>query len=500
MYIAPNSKIKLLKNIPLDNRYEHTLWFGDTTSQKVYFAGKAKYSFDDQTYIRFTREYVTVNIKADDIYDCNYLMYQNTSFGNKWFYGFVKSIEYISNDVSRVYWELDVMQTWLHDYKMGQCLVEREHVSNDAIGANTTPEPISFTDDYYIYDYLPADRTISTTISMCVAFSRSVGEGGSVTPSIIGGVPNATDVYIYHNWSKFKDFMSGLNSTSLDSIVFATTMPYDLAKELGEGRINTDRVVPVKITKTVPRSDLTSVMGNYTPKNNKCYVYPYNYLNCEGSAGNLQYLLEKNDGDFNFTYFLAFSSNPTVYLKCDSYFDRYNGFAFGGYPQIPWTTNVYSQWQAVKDQNQYYQLKNAIAGAGISGIGGIIGQGVNNSMQNSITDLQFSRIPPTHHGSSDGYANIVSSTNKPLFTRCHLNDNALKILDDYFTRFGYQVNRVKTPARHTRPSFNYIKTNGCTITGSVPADDMQMINTIHDKGVTYWSNHGAVGDYSVNNK
>ena len=84
MYIAPNSKIHLLKDVPLDNRYQHTLWFADKTSQHNYFTGKIKHSFDDQSYVRLNRGYINVEIKADMCYDCNYMMYQNTSFGNKW--------------------------------------------------------------------------------------------------------------------------------------------------------------------------------------------------------------------------------------------------------------------------------------------------------------------------------------------------------------------------------------------------------------------------------
>ena len=194
-------------------------------------------------------------------------------------------------------------------------------------------------------------------------------------------------------------------------------------------------------------------------------------------------------------------------MRCDSYFDRYNGCAFNGYPQIPWTTNVYSQWQAVKDQNMYYQVKNALGTVGSIGYGKLIGTNIDfakqirdNTVNNAIVDQTFTRITPTHHGSSDGYADIVASNNKPLFTRAHLNDNALEILDDYFTRYGYQINRVKTPNTHARPAFNFVKTNGCTVTGSLPADDMALVNSIHDSGITYWTNHSAVGDYSVNNK
>ena len=39
MYIAPNSKIILLKNCPLDTTYDHTSYLYDTTGQYNYFYG-----------------------------------------------------------------------------------------------------------------------------------------------------------------------------------------------------------------------------------------------------------------------------------------------------------------------------------------------------------------------------------------------------------------------------------------------------------------------------
>ena len=76
MYIAPNSIIKVLKNVPIDNKYKHTLYFADRPAQQTYFASKYKYNLDNYTYMREQKK-IRVGIKADNLYDCNYLMYQN---------------------------------------------------------------------------------------------------------------------------------------------------------------------------------------------------------------------------------------------------------------------------------------------------------------------------------------------------------------------------------------------------------------------------------------
>ena len=73
------------------------------------------------------------------------------------------------------------------------------------------------------------------------------------------------------------------------------------------------------------------------------------------------------------------------------------------------------------------------------------------------------------------------------------------MIDDYFSMFGYSVRRIKKPNRFTRPHWNYVKTIGATITGSVPADDMRKICQIYDAGITFWKRGSEVGRYDLDN-
>ena len=95
MYIEPNSKIILCNNVPLDNTYQHTIYFANANAQTNYFLSKAKATLQEQTYQRVIKGKMRVQRTADSIYDCNYLMFQNTTYGSKWFYAFITGIEYI---------------------------------------------------------------------------------------------------------------------------------------------------------------------------------------------------------------------------------------------------------------------------------------------------------------------------------------------------------------------------------------------------------------------
>ena len=44
MYIEPKTNIRLLKNVPLDNTYNHTIYFENETQQRNYFIGLEKYN------------------------------------------------------------------------------------------------------------------------------------------------------------------------------------------------------------------------------------------------------------------------------------------------------------------------------------------------------------------------------------------------------------------------------------------------------------------------
>ena len=77
----------------------------------------------------------------------------------------------------------------------------------------------------------------------------------------------------------------------------------------------------------------------------------------------------------------------------------------------------------------------------------------------------------------------------------------LKEIDDYFTRFGYKVVRVKTPNITGRSAFNYIEiASGERFAyGEVPTEALNEINAAAQAGVTIWHNHVNIGNYEISN-
>ena len=146
MLIQPDSIIRLIKNCPIDDSYKDTIYFKDRAEQKEYFyTTLSGINFTKQSYQRYDEGVLHINAKADEIYNCNYLMFQNTAFGNRWFYAFVNEIEYVNNVSSKVYYEIDVIQTWLLDLQIQPCFIERQHSETDGVGDNLIPESLNLT-------------------------------------------------------------------------------------------------------------------------------------------------------------------------------------------------------------------------------------------------------------------------------------------------------------------------------------------------------------------
>ena len=134
--IPPSGAVDLFSNVPFDPAYNHTVAFESVGAQSAYFNGLPKRSFNDTQYMRHTAGSIKLSCCIADVFRCNYMRFKNANlyFENKWFYAFINSIEYVNNNTCIIYYSIDVMQTWLFDYTLGQCFIERIHVKDDTPG------------------------------------------------------------------------------------------------------------------------------------------------------------------------------------------------------------------------------------------------------------------------------------------------------------------------------------------------------------------------------
>lgn len=510
MYINPNSTIKILQNVPLDNTYEHTIYFASNSAQSSYFNGLTKYTFEAQSYQRVKRGYIRVATNAEKLYNCNYLMFQNSAFGSKWFYAFIKSVEYINNAVSEIEFEIDVLQTWFFDYDLNQCFVEREHTPTDVQGQNIIPEKLE-TGEYIITN------------------QKKAGVSEILNYVVDSTINKNYDDYVSQFYTMLDhQVFSGLCVINFGKNVGELSLWLNGQGEGGEGKtqeqkmalvqssVNNIRIAPKTMQQSVSFSGVTNV-GGYIPRNKKLLTYPYCFCYVTNNNG--------NTAVFPFEYFQ--NNQPNFILCTDElpsspailYPMNYKGLSqntdekitLNNFPTLSWSSRYYDYWLAQAQTTKIPNLvTNIVAGAatgalatGASPEGVLAGAGIGalSGAANLMSESRWADMqPPQSHGTTTGMTDYWKDLIDFHIMTKTITPEVAKTIDDYFDRFGYSVHRNKIPNRNVRPHWTYTKTSGCTITGSVPSDDMKKICSIYDKGITFWKNGANVGNYNLNNR
>lgn len=549
MYIQPNSTIRLLTGVPLDNTYAHTIYFSDKNTQAEYFASKTKTgcTFNAQTYQRVNRGTMRLQVLADDIYDCNYLMFRNTAYGDRWFYAFITSVEYVSNIVSEITYEIDVMQTWFFDVTLMDSFVEREHSATDVPGDNIVPEPVNI-GDYYMG--VPHGTGFFSEYDVVVVSPYHIESGNTewepyyryqevdLNPTMLTHMVIKT-VYAqaYQNEPFYIAFEGLSRKGIIDEVVDCYLIPrhflpsYDNFYQL-EGHIEPKEM---EYYRTKP----TSLSHGYTPKNKKLLTYPYNKLVIDTGDGNLnEYCFEffgHNDTDnrddvvFNVYCYrgdsLSFKAcpkrykgEPVNYTECCLLTD---------FPPFPYIIDSFKAWIAQNKTRLALQVGTDILGIG-SGMGTVMagskmltpktrvlsktgakmmaegyeqvgksGVGGVGSTLAELADRSVARLKPS--GSSSGSLEISMGIKDFTAIQYSVNPQNAVIIDDFFNVYGYATHRVKVPNRNVRPHWTFVKTIDINIESNAPADDTNRIAHIYDNGITFWANPSEVGNYSLNN-
>lgn len=513
MYIEPNTIIKILKNCPLDTTYDHTIFFDTQENQTAYFNGLVKYTLNNQTYQRVNKNRMRVQYKADDLYDCNYIMFQNTSYGNKWFYAFIKSVEYINNITSEIEYEIDVMQTWFFDYTLGQCFVEREHSATDNIGDNLVPENLE--QGEYIENgfeiFFPENYNPLGKIVFVTTFNNDDGFT-DFTGDKYNGVYSGLNYIQFSSAAQANSFLNDvIDANKIDGIinVFMSPVDFDLDSQTTGNTIETN----VSTTKHYDSLD------GYTPKNNKLFTYPYNILHIYTDSNDADYRYEFfNKGECTFTISTVIVPEPTLIIwptgyKCMSpVSDRYQErLTLSNYPTCAFNSDVYKVYLAQNATSLPVKMIGQGANTLLSGIAGFLTGGVAGAVSGAISGVtsvatevaqlhDISTKPPQANGTQSSASNYTLGLKSFWVSKLTITAEFAKIIDDYFTMFGYKTHRVKVPNRNVRPNWTYTKTHGCVIHGSVPCDDINKICHIYNNGITFWTNGENIGNYSLDNR
>lgn len=381
MWITPNTSIKLLSNVPLDPTYDHTIWFSSAAEQRQYFTPYIKREYERNTYQRLNRGWLKIEEVADNLYDCNYMMFQNTAYGNKWFYAFVKTVEYVNDNVTQIEYEIDEMQTWHFDYQPAQCFVERETIAQDALYANLVPENIPTGEIMNDREDLVLWHEFGSNFGeeLCIIAMAPFGKTGASQPGeTMSNVYTGLHANIFcYNPNTYETMYDQLNAFLSNTTVAMkasqiVTMFYyfkDFAVQSG----TVDQPISTYNQKyiTVPKDNRgfkddynDANEPYYEPRNNKLYTAPYNYLTLTDWTGNsIDYAYEYfHDVVCPFLLRGGVSVTPAIFIAPCDYMgtgvdvmvhQQFTGtanfnhaFVFNNFPKIPWNTDSFVAWLA----------------------------------------------------------------------------------------------------------------------------------------------------------
>ena len=542
------SKVYLL-DVPLENDYQHTLYFTSKEEQQSYFQSRIKHSFSDFSYQR-KDSFIRVPLTFDDAYKINYVMYQNPKYSNKWFYAFVTEVKWENDEVSSIYIETDVIQTWLFDYNVKSSFVEREHVTDDTVGLHTVPEGLE-TGPYVMCSNPTKINHYESTTYICIASSELFEEipvddkylkreyngiySGlyylvCTSPDQATKVLNIYDkkgkadaVYsVFHIPAEFIQNISNL------SVILGTAEGISYNFYLMQQTKTPVNLLRNESLEEIEYKEITinsKLSGGYTPKNNKLFTAEYNYMVLTNNAGS-DVPLSYEDFVSNKPRFKVVGAiTPGCSIKCipinyktiDTTDDIENSFNYGingaKFPICSYSSDAYTNWLNQNGLNIALNIAGGVTtavggialGVATGGVGFAVGGGAAvggiSQVVNALAQIHKQSIVPDQARGNVNSGDVTYSAKNCVFSiyQMSIKKEYAQMIDGYFSAYGYKVNMYKVPNKAHRSRWWYTKTINVNIDGAIPNTDMQKIKDCYNNGITFWRNASEIQNYSLSN-
>lgn len=553
------SKIIIAQGIKLDNDYKNVLSYTQQQMLNLVSSNDHKLAMaTNYSFIRQEKNMVQVSFQYSTVCNANYMAFQNKDYNNRWFFAFIRDVQWVNNKTVNIVFDIDVWSTFYSDLNVMKCFVEREHVNNDTIGLHTIPENLS------TGDMVCESETYDTSLGadwfyVGIFTDWQPKSGGASTGDQYAGVRVYNKCVTGHNLFLFKlaidsrrdpttheldpdyrnthdpdifDLSDFIQITNKDGhiedlkdmfIVPAGALDVneltkvDVLRVIGtEGYSKTSQYyaysqsfLPETYTMNIPK---VHSFSGITIKNNKCYCYPYNYLlvtNNQGNQNIYKYELFSNSNNATFETQLAISIGisgrcvPLNYSGIEINNDE--SLPLGKYPTCGWTADSFTNWLTQQAVNLPTKIVGSAGGmlmaTAMYGPAGGLVAGVG-TLIDMIGGFHAENLKSNIEGGGNTGDITYASLNNTFVYKCmrsKLED--IKVIDDFFTRFGYKINETKTPNLTGRTYWNYIKIGGNDrfASGNIQTKFLDTINEIAQKGVTIWHSHDNIGNFDLNN-
>lgn len=493
---------------------------------------------------------IRINANADilDTQGVNYVAYQNPEFGtSRVFYAFVREIRYIAQETTELVIDTDSYSTYRNDMVLGSAYIERRTASadEDIAGNNVIPESVSLN----LYRRTQVDSIAFNTVTE--ENFGGVFEVGVITSSFnistnpddptwtdpnagakvqlnnqcshyLGGWPVGGNLYCMapSALTPFSECVAVLGGdivaafpvwrrgTSIGTFMVTYTRPDGTAIEFGISAPSNGYDVEAR-TPNLP-SD-TQKWGKVM-HNQKVNTYPYSYIIGEDGAGTetiyRKELFANNTPNFR----IGFLSSPSPAIVAIPL--NYNGVSEdvgnatinNNLSQIPYESNSYAQYLGMHaNQLAFAKISNQVEYASgfipfASGKSESVPLGIGTALKEEGLEAQLSDIRgignSVHNMASGNLQGAAGRLGVFIYEK-YIDGNEAARIDSYFDRFGYAWQKTEPVNTRRCSNYDFIKTNGMNVQGTIPAKDKAKINAVFNAGITVWHNAATYGDYSA---
>lgn len=538
-----NSKILLVKNIHIDRQYTNVLSYSEAQMLELCQANLVAQA-DNCSFLRPTGS-IMAGFTYAQCLQANYIAFQNPDYSNKWFFAWIDDVIYKGDKNTEITFTVDAWSTWFDKWQKKTCFINRQHTNDDTIGLHTVPENLDVGE--VVQESITEDLAYGNDFGywIAVASNWQIKDGSDGTETLESNKGTQySGITVYDN-TVFGTQLFFFNITSLSSF---TDLVLLLLRTNSDGHIEDVQNIFILPDVAIEQNKLTqhtasvggqnfsfytmgydltpekfntvinkiNAFSDYTPKNNKCFVYPYNYLFVSNNQGsNNIYKYEDFNTEncvFENQFSIAIGGSGRIVPK------NYKGMAtnddealaLGKYPTCAWSSDAFTNWLTQNSVNMAVSLgltagaiagTIATAGATAPALAGAV-MSVAGNIGNTIGQFyQASLLPNINGGQANG--DVIWACNRNIFTfrQMRVKTEYLKIIDDYFTRFGYAIKSLALPNITGRAYWNYVEIGASEEIGygEVPSKFMDTINNACRRGVTIWHNHSNLGNYSLNN-
>lgn len=526
------SKIYLCEGVPFNDSYNDVIDFLSKTAQINYFLAYSPENlrFNNVSYQRVNKSISSprasmtcrINGYCEQFNLVNYLLFQNAptysettpASGGKWYFAFVKSVNYINPYCTEFVYELDYYQSYMWQFSIGTSFVEREHVSTDVVYSNILQEPVT------ISEYSENANTYNGTAQKYInVISSETNKGESVKANDDGGIFTGLLVKQFTSASNASTYIESF--THPDAIV-AILMTYSLLKTtypIGGDPFNAPTIA-------VTPTSINSNGVNYTPKNKKLYNSQFRYFKFTVKSNNSvefkpEKMLTSRDARFMVSGYYYGNVYPgTAYVFDYEGVEQNFNYCICDEDNIMcgWASDSFKQWLSQNSNKLNTSLlysclsiasgvNNSISAFGKNGVSSKVGSVISGIQSTrGVADL-ISEVADKEN-LTDKFKGAINSTDanfaltKPSWRMYEMvaDLESLKRADTFMTNYGYTTNKIKSPNNRSRTKMNYLKIVDPLIIGKIPVDAFNTLYNMFSKGVKIW--HAPIvnigDDISVN--